>query len=339
MKTHKRLSIFKPGRFTALSGETIAFSAADLQATAAAYDPEKHEAPLVVGHPKMDTPAYGWAQSLDFTQNLLQAIPHRVGTEFAEWVNAGHFGKISAAFYPPDSPNNPVPGVYYLRHIGFLGAQPPAVKGLPTPEFSDGSSEIQHFVFAAGEDFITLEFAEETHAMTEEEKQHLAQQQAALIAKQAELDAKEAEFAERDTQLKQDQATLDQQQQQAHQQQLTEFAEGLIKTGQLLPGHKLGAVAFMSTLKQPEPIEFGEGVDKKQVATLDWFQGFLQSLPKQVEFSELTPPGEPEQQATEFAAPPGYVVEAAGMENYQKILNYQQQHSCDYNTAINALGL
>jgi hypothetical protein len=47
-----------------------------------------------------------------------------------------------------------VPGVYYLRHVGFLGAQAPAVKGLRSPSFA--ASEAGVVEFGDGED--------ETHA-------------------------------------------------------------------------------------------------------------------------------------------------------------------------------
>lgn len=30
-----------------------------------------------------------------------------------------------------------MPGVWYLRHIGFLGEHPPGVKGLDDPEFAE----------------------------------------------------------------------------------------------------------------------------------------------------------------------------------------------------------
>ena len=68
-------------------------------------------------------------------------------------VRAGRFKKVSASFYTPDSPHNPVPGVYYLRHVGFLGAQPPAVKGLaPVPvNFAEGDTE---------EGCVSFDFAE-----------------------------------------------------------------------------------------------------------------------------------------------------------------------------------
>jgi len=140
----KKLQIFRPGRHTAASGATLVFSESDLQATARAYDPAKHEAPIVVGHPTHDAPAYGWVKSLGFGEEL-EAEPHQVDPAFGEMVSAGRFKKISASFYKPDAPNNPVPGVYYLRHVGFLGAQPPAVKGLRNPEFADNEAGVIEF--------------------------------------------------------------------------------------------------------------------------------------------------------------------------------------------------
>jgi hypothetical protein len=59
--------------------------------------------------------------------------------------STGRFKKISSSFYGPASPNNPVPGVYYLRHIGFLGAQPPAVKGLRASEFAEKEEGVIEF--------------------------------------------------------------------------------------------------------------------------------------------------------------------------------------------------
>ena len=141
----KRLHLFKPGKHTAANGATFDFSEAQLLATANAYDPAKHEAPIVVGHPKQDAPAYGWVKSLAFAEGDLGAEPHQVDPAFAELVSAGRFKKISASFYAPDAASNPVPGVYYLRHVGFLGAQPPAVKGLKPIEFAAAEEGVLEF--------------------------------------------------------------------------------------------------------------------------------------------------------------------------------------------------
>ncbi|OBS10793.1 hypothetical protein [Acidihalobacter prosperus] len=145
------LNIFRVGRHTAMSGATLNFTEADLAATAQAYDPAIHEAPIVVGHPAHDDPAYGWVSRVEAIGDTLQAQPHQVEEQFAELVSAGRYKKISASFYTPDSPANPVPGVYYLRHVGFLGAQPPAVKGLKQAEFADGEDGVVQ---------VEVEFAE-----------------------------------------------------------------------------------------------------------------------------------------------------------------------------------
>ncbi len=141
----KKFEIFKPGRHTASSGATLDFSEDQLKAAVEAYDPALHEAPIVVGHPRDNGPAYGWIKSLSFADGAIVAEPQQLDAEFAEMVSAGRFKKRSASWYLPDSPNNPKPGTLYLRHVGFLGAQPPAVKGLKEVAFSDAEEGIVEF--------------------------------------------------------------------------------------------------------------------------------------------------------------------------------------------------
>jgi len=139
------LQVFRAGRHQAMDGRTLSFSEIDLAATARAYNPALHEAPLVVGHPSVDGPAYGWVSGLSAAGGALEASHRDVDPAFAEIVNARRFSKISASFYAPDAPGNPVPGVYYLKHVGFLGAQPPAVKGLRTPSFAADQTGVVEF--------------------------------------------------------------------------------------------------------------------------------------------------------------------------------------------------
>jgi len=133
----KAIHIFRAGEHTAMSGATAAFSEDQISEMAEVYDPALHEAPIVIGHPKTDGPAYGWVDSLFADTGDLIASPKQVEPQFAEMVRDGRFKKISASFYTPLSPNNPVPGKHYLKHVGFLGAQPPAVKGLKQAEFAE----------------------------------------------------------------------------------------------------------------------------------------------------------------------------------------------------------
>jgi len=146
----QRLHLFRAGTHTPGSGSAIAFSEADLSAMATAYDPALHEAPIVVGHPKSDGPAYGWIGALQSEGGDVFGEPRDVDDAFAELVQKGRFKKLSIALYSPDAPNNPKPGGWYLRHVGFLGAQPPAVKGLKPVQFAAGDEGIVTVEFAEG---------------------------------------------------------------------------------------------------------------------------------------------------------------------------------------------
>lgn len=134
----KPLQIFRSGKHTAMSGRTINFTDDDVADLAASYDPGVYEAPLVRGHPRDNQPAAGWVHSLQLADGgVVEAIPSRVEVELADDVREQRFKHISASIYMPDSPNNPKPGHHYLRHVGFLGATAPAVKGLKPAEFAE----------------------------------------------------------------------------------------------------------------------------------------------------------------------------------------------------------
>lgn len=141
------IEIFKPGKHRAMNGKQYAFSQADAEAIATAFDPQNAPVPIVIGHPKHDAPAYAWAETVYMDGNIMKARLKDVDPDFAEIVRAGRYKNISSSFYAPDSPSNPIPGQYYLRHIGFLGAAAPAVKGLKPVEFT--SDEQDYLAFGA----------------------------------------------------------------------------------------------------------------------------------------------------------------------------------------------
>ncbi len=130
------IEIFKAGTHITSAGQSITFSPEDVEAIAANYQPTQREAPLVEGHPPEDAPSQGWVSALVSHGGRLFMRVKQVAPAFAEAVRAGRFKKRSAAFYPPNSPMNPTPGGWYLRHVGFLGAHQPAVAGLADIQFS-----------------------------------------------------------------------------------------------------------------------------------------------------------------------------------------------------------
>lgn len=124
------ITILKTGTFTDSSGQVVTFSDADLRDVVASYDSGNYPAPLVIGHPNMDDPAYGWVKALNLANGRVQATAEKLEPTFAESVRAGRYRNVSASLYPAGHPGNPKPGRWYLKHVGFLGAAAPAIKGL-----------------------------------------------------------------------------------------------------------------------------------------------------------------------------------------------------------------
>lgn len=136
--------IFRTGTHTAMNGQTLTFSENDLRQIAFAYPWQKAKqcAPLVLGHPADNQPAYGEVKALvvDGGRLFAHAI---VSPGLIRAVKSGYYNKVSAAFYSPLAQQNPVPGAWSLRHVGFLGAMPPAVKGMAPLNFAQENAAIQ----------------------------------------------------------------------------------------------------------------------------------------------------------------------------------------------------
>lgn len=133
-----RIEVFRPGTFTPMQGAPITYTAADLKAVADAYDATTAPAPVVIGHPVADAPAFGWVEGFayDSQAERLFATLHQIEPAFADLVKAGRFKKVSMSFFAPGQPHNPVPGTWYPKHVGFLGAAAPAVSGLKNASFA-----------------------------------------------------------------------------------------------------------------------------------------------------------------------------------------------------------
>lgn len=142
------IEVFKVGTWTDSSGRTRTWTEQDLEEIVRKYNEQKeHEAPVVIGHPKDNAPAYGWVERLEKRGSSIWAKVKPTVQEFVDWLKQGLYKKVSISLYPD----------LLLRHVGFLGATPPAVKGLKLPEFSEG-------------DYIEINFRD----WTAEEREKLA---------------------------------------------------------------------------------------------------------------------------------------------------------------------
>lgn len=313
----KPIHIFKPGKHVAMSGVSLNFSESDLAATVRAYDPALHEAPLVLGHPKHDAPAGGWVKSLASSADGLVAEPHQVAPEFSEQIASNRFKKISASFYHPDAPNNPVPGVYYLRHVGFLGAQPPAVKGLRPIELAEGEEGVVEFadfghemgasIFRKLREWLIGQFGQETAdrvvpsweidsiaevarreeqrspAFTEPQPKSTTEEVTTVTPE--EQAALEAENTRLKNQLQQHQEEKRRLAKEATHSANVAFAEELVGAGKLLPKHTAALIACLDFAEDGDtPLEFGEGDARQPVSA--GLKAIFGDLPQQIDFAE-----------------------------------------------------
>lgn len=282
------IEIFRPGRHVDDMGVTHNFSEADVAGMAASYNPALREAPLTVGHPKDNLPAYGWVKSVGRNDaGVLTITPHNVEPQFAEMVANRLFPKRSASFYPPLAPNNPTPGHWYLRHVAFLGAQPPAIAGLKDIQFSEDDAG---GAVSFSEPVSAEPSTQEPDDMSKELQEQLAKVQADLQAAnadkaKAEADAAAAKKAASDAQAQA--ASFAEQARADRKAGYVSFAEAQVQAGRLLPKDKDMAVATLDALADAQPVEFAEGDATRKVSPAQWLQSLIAGASPVVNFGEF----------------------------------------------------
>lgn len=383
-KPAANLHCFYAGTHTATDGKQYTFSEADVADLVASYDPQVARAPMVVGHPKIEDPAYGWAASFSLNGTNVFATPEAVEPQFAQMVNDQRFPNISLSVYLPDSPGNPKPGHFYPRHIGFLGAAPPSLKGMQRAQFAENDGAIEfsmplpNRIRSLGYYFkrlfqgirdkaIETDGAEKAEQLipqwcidglaeaTTFDDDEIARAAFAAPTPNPENDMtdKTAEFAEQQTKLDaqktaQDtrEAALKKREDDAKREDATDFAEGLVKEGKLLPRQKAPMIELLLSLPAGTVLNFSEtgtdgGIEEIQKPADNVLRELLTSLPKQVDFSEKT--GREvvlagEGAAIDFAGPAGAKVDGERLALHNKAVAYQRQHpGTDYMVAVNAV--
>lgn len=339
------IPIFKAGTHTAMNGAERTFSEVDLASTATAYDPALFDAPAVIGHPEHNGPAWGWVESLVTKGGTLWARLRDLDASFVEMVRAKRFKKVSASFYLPDSPANPKPGVFYLRHIGFLGAAAPALKSLPSVNLSesDGALIYEEAMYYHPAANLTqsgqtgpIDHTEKPMTQENDELKNLTKEIAALKAEKTALETQSANYQE---QAAAAQAALVDRERAARHESHVAFCDKLVSEGRLLPVAQAVAVAALDLIAaQEKPLEFSEGDGKVQL-TADKFKAALSSFPKIVDFGEHSAEdGKTGKSRAPLNVPPGFQVDPKAAALHDKALAYIEQHpGTDYLTAVTAV--
>ncbi len=274
----KLFAILRTGKFTDSAGKEHEFTEQDLDKIAENYNSGKDEAPIVVGHPKTNSPAFGWIKSLKRVGDKLFAEPKQLNEDFAELVKKGTYKKISVSLYPDKK----------LRHVGFLGGAAPAVKGLPAVEFSGEAEESFEFDYEAEKpDKPSIDLSEIKKTISELESKitQLAQSAKGSSVGKAELPD---DFAERLSAIESENSKL------KTKLKVAEFGNYLderIEKGKLTPGQKEKALELFEFISSAESYDFSE---KGEQSPEKVFREFLETFPTQIDFSEFGEKGNEE---------------------------------------------
>ena len=122
------IDVCRTGTWYDMNGRKAEIDAAVLDGLVSAYaaaDP----APVVVGHPENNAPAFAWVAEIRRSGDRLQARLRDIAPAFRLAVEAGRYVNRSIAFVGTK-----------LRHVGFLGGAAPAVPGLSPTQFADDAT-------------------------------------------------------------------------------------------------------------------------------------------------------------------------------------------------------
>lgn len=303
------IQICRRGDFVDASGKQVKIDDTFLDSVIATFNAMNHEPPIVIGHPETDAPAYGWTKELRRDGDFLEARFADTNNEFEQMVEQGSFKKRSAKFYtqPP-----------ILRHVGFLGAVPPAVKGLKNIQFNDNAGESVTVEFSLSKEQkmeekdmdqvadsiwekIKNKFKTEPPVTTSEQAAFSEDDKKNLIAeavKQATEQAS-ATFAEeikkRDEIIEALKTSVDTTSASGKRSEIVSFVE-TIPASRKHYLKNVGVVEFMETLANDDAVDtekaicFSEGDGDKKVehkfSRLDWVKQLLTDLPPSVQFGE-----------------------------------------------------
>lgn len=358
--------VFRAGEQTDSKGRTQFFTEADLDSIVANHNADD-PAPLVVGHPKNNDPAYGWTTDLKRDGDTLFAKAGDVATEFESAVQAKHYRKRSVSIVPDTA------GGYRLRHIGFLGGAAPAVSGLKDIDFADGDSDlsfefsvqdaVQRSAWGLGSvgrslrgirDWIIAKNGlEEADQVIPDYQIESIQQDAAAMREELDDDrsfsssddSQESEHMPKDfSQEDMDNATAQERQRandaekrlkdfefKARESDAKNLVDGLIADGKLLPAQTAGLCEFMAHLscEADASFEFSAGDEAQQKTPYEFMREFMGSLGKQVSLG-TDDRESADEHAQSYSAPAGYTVDDERAKLHAAAEEYAAKHGVTY---------
>lgn len=311
------IEVFRAGKHTDSAGQSHTWSRDDLDQIVSNFDAAQ-PAPLVIGHPKTDSPAWGWTASLKRVGGKLLAKFSQVPEQLVSAVRDGRYRNRSVKLSHDGAKG------WRLIHVGLLGAAPPAVEGLAPIAFEAEPAGVTYQFDALDAAGLSL-IARGMQKLRELIIAHFGQDEADTYVPQNDIDnlnsladaqraqpdddtsvspqpafsrATDEDIA-MDEKLKADLDAKTKALDDANAK-LAEFAasqriataKAAVDTaqaeGRLTPAQAQGLPEFMASLDDASQFEFSAGGDKTTKTGTAFFAEFLGKLPKQIELGRRT---------------------------------------------------
>lgn len=316
--------VFRCGTHLDHSGKWRTFTEADIDKAIASY--QSDSAPIVVGHPTLNAPAFGWIQQFRRQGPTLQARASRVVDEFADLVKRGLYKNRSISFNSDGT----------FRHVGFLGAAAPAVKGLEDIQFADKGEFITMDTAETvqAEQAAAQEQAEEVQAETESQAAENKAEEQSSRADAAPKTEPEVSLSDLESQQKQFQETvkkleshikslknaLNVEQEKNRKVEFAAYADELIRKGRLNPVAKAPLISTMESLFVSDQANFAS----PENSVLNQFKELLNLvLPENATlYINYAAPSEDCGHSVEVLTPREVAVKARGLVDEQAAKGY-----------------
>lgn len=304
------IEVAKVGKFRDSKGVLRDLTPELLQSIVANFNAGGQEAPLTIGHPKHAAPAYGWITELRMNGDVLEMKAEDTADEFEGMIRDGRFRTRSAGILL----KHPSMSAPTIDHVAFLGAEPPAVKGLRKIQFSESaegeSFDLEEPINLQEKNMLEDKDVEKvTEGVFEKIKNFFkpaetgeASEAAAFSESQAKqliteaVEAAKAEFREqleaKDAAIAELSERVDGQASGTRRAEIASFVESIPAEKGRHFLKRMGVVEFMESLAdadagdKDEAIRLSEGDTEHKFSRLDWFKNYVNAQKSFVQFGE-----------------------------------------------------
>lgn len=278
--------IFKTGKHKDSKGNVREWTLCDLQTIKQNFETKNPDVPICAGHPKSNSPAYGWVDGLKIEQNKENGFSlfskfKNVQEDFKEAVNKRLYKTRSISLTPD----------LMIRHLAFLGGQTPAVKRLEEFCFSDDENDLK-IEFETNADCEQRQQVETDEVSTETpfnasnqeaEDDDIAKlpqgkpiadggvpsapPQKIINERKIIVDEKEfqAQLKSKEDEIVALKKQLDEEKKAKQIQEFEDFCDKAIENGNILPAQKNAVIDILTASIDYEPFEFSDGNAKTVV--------------------------------------------------------------------------